>query len=204
MNFIAQKTKIFAIPFLIFAFVNIAAAQSDLVHRLPIGTRIRLRMDAGISSRISSVNDTFTTTVAKPIVVDDVVVLPFGTVIEGRVTDVSSADVGGRNGQMNVRFETIRFSDRVSRQIEATLVPRLQPPSGRLTRIVSILGGTVVGLAIGAASGSKRGILIGATLGAGSGTAVAFLRKGKDVAIRTGEEFEIELKREVMLPATDY
>ncbi len=204
MDFIAHKTKIFALPFLIFAVVVVGDAQSDPIYRLAAGTRIRLRMDAGISSRGSSVNDTFTTTVSKPIVVDDVVVLPFGTVIEGRVTDVFRADLGGRNGRLGVKFETIWFSDRISRTIDGALVKRLRPASGRLTSIVSILGGAAAGLAIGAATGSNRGILIGTAIGAGSGTAVAFLKKGKEVAIATDEEFEIELKREVTLPASDY
>jgi len=46
--------------------------------------------------------------------------------------------------------------------------------------------------------------LIGAGIGGGVGTAVALLRKGKDVRIRKGEEFEIELRKEVMLPVLDY
>ena len=30
------------------------------------------------------------------------------------------------------------------------------------------------------------------------------MRKGKDVRIRSGEEFDIELKRELVLPVLDY
>lgn len=204
MNFIAHKTKIFAFSFLIFAIYSTVDAQSDSIYRMPAGTKIRLRMDAGISSRISSANDTFTTTVAKAIVVDDVVVLPFGTVIEGRVINVSTADFGGRHGTMNVRFETIRFTERVKRDIEGSLVSELKPSSGRTSAILSIFGGTAAGAILGAVTGNRKGALAGAGIGAGAGTAVAFIRKGRDVAIKTDEEFEIELKREVTLPASDY
>ena len=47
--------------------------QSDSIYRLPAGTRISLEVDAEVNSRVSSVNDTFLATVAKPVVVRDAV-----------------------------------------------------------------------------------------------------------------------------------
>lgn len=202
MNFIAQKAKVFAILSLIFAISESVDAQGDSIYRMPAGTKIRLRMDAGISSKISSVNDTFTTTVAKPILVDDVVVLPYGTVIEGRVTTVLSADFGNKNGTMDLQFETIRFNATATRRIEGVLVTELKPPSRSASSILSIVGGTAAGALLGAMTGNRKGAVAGAGIGAGAGTAVAFLKKGRDVAIKTDEEFEIELKREVTLPAS--
>lgn len=204
MNFIAHKTKVFALSLLIFANYQSADAQRDAIYRMPAGTKIRLKMDAGISSKISSVNDTFTATVAKPIVVADVAILPFGAVIEGRVTKVSAADFGNRHGTLTVRFETIRFSDRVTRGIDAVLVSELSPPSGNAASLLSIFGGTAAGAVLGAASGSRKATLAGAGIGAGAGTAIAFLKKGRDVAIKTDEEFEIVLKNDVTLPTSDY
>src|SRR4051794_29291805 len=103
MDFNARVSKVFAVPFLIFASSAAAFGQSDSIYRLPAGTRIQLSMDSEIGSRVSSVDDTFTTTVAAPIKVRNAVVLPAGTVIEGRVTKVSSARAGGRNGRMEIR-----------------------------------------------------------------------------------------------------
>lgn len=205
MKFIARCTKIFAIHFLIFAILIVAAnAQSDSPYRLPAGTRITLSMDTEINSRVASVNDTFTSTVSKPIKVENVVVLPFGTVIEGRVTEVSSAGIGGKNGRLRVRFETIRFPNNLKRTINGSLVDELKPKPSAAISVFSIAGGTAAGALIGAASKTQSGALIGAGIGAGAGTAVAFLRKGKDVQILTEQEFEIELKTEVTLPASDY
>lgn len=204
MNFIAHKTKVFALLSLIFAISQSVDAQRDSIYRMPAGTKIRLRMDARISSKISAVNDTFTTTVARPIVVDNVVVLPFGTVIEGRVNAVSRSALGSKNGTMDVRFETIRFAGTITRKVDGVLVNELKPTSGSTAGILSILGGTAAGAVLGALTGRRKGALAGAGIGAGAGTAVAFLKKGRDVAIKTGEEFEIELKREVILPASDY
>ncbi|MEQ1924391.1 MAG: hypothetical protein ABL952_17985, partial [Pyrinomonadaceae bacterium] len=69
--------------------------------------------------------------------------------------------------------------------------------------ILSILGGAATGALVGSAN-SPTGALIGAGIGAGAGTGAAMLRKGKDVKIRRGEEFEIELKKDVVLPVLDY
>jgi len=204
MDFNARVSKVFAVPFLIFASSAAAFGQSDSIYRLPAGTRIQLSMDSEIGSRVSSVDDTFTTTVAAPIKVRNAVVLPAGTVIEGRVTKVSSARAGGRNGRMEIRFETIRFPNNVKRRIDGLLVNELKARPSGTTNVLAILGVTAAGAILGAVSKAENGALIGGGIGAGAGSAVALLKKGRDVYIRTDEEFEIELKSEVTLPVRDY
>ena len=204
MGFIGRFAKVFAIPSLLFVFLQAAQSQPPSIYRLPAGTRITLSMDTEIGSRVASVNDTFTATVAKPVIVQDVIVLPLGTVIEGRVLKVRKAGFGGRDGSLQVRFETIRFPDGRKRVIKGVLVNDLKPASGSLITAAAIIGGTAAGALAGAASRTDNGPLIGAGIGAGAGVGVAFLRKGKDVFIRTDEKFEIELKSEVTLPVDDY
>ena len=204
MDIYAHVSKVFAVPFLIFVSSAAAFGQSDSIYRLPAGTRIRLSMDSEIGSQVASVDDTFTATVASPIKVRNAVVLPTGTVVEGRVTKVSSARSGGRNGRMEVRFETIRFPDNIKRRIDGLLVKELKARSSDTTNVFAILGGTAAGAILGGVSKAENGALIGAGIGAGAGTAVALLKKGRDVYIRTDEEFEIELKSEVTLPVRDY
>ena len=180
------------------------AAQPDSIYRLPAGTRIRLKMDVELSSGVASVNDTFTATIAKSVMIRDVIVLPVGAVIEGRVASVSKAAMGGHNGRLDPVFESLRFPYTAPRKIDGVLVNKLVVRSSSLTNVLSIVGGTVIGAVIGGVSKANHGAAIGAGLGAGAGAGVAFLRKGKDVRIRKGEEFEIELKREVLLPVLDY
>ena len=204
MNFIARYAEVFAILFLLFANFTSVQGQSDSVYTLPAGTRITLSMDAEVSSKFSSVDDTFTSRVSKAIVVDDVVVLERGTVIEGRVTEVSSASYGGKNGRMQVHFETIYLGSERKRTIDGLLADELEAGSIRSFSLISILGGTAAGAVIGTATGKENGALTGAGIGAGAGSAVALIRKGKDVSIGTDETFEIVLKSEVTLPASDY
>jgi hypothetical protein len=198
-----QTTKIFAFLFLFFGSFLILNAQNS-IYQLGAGTRIRVRMDNEISSDVSSVNDTFTTVIAEPVRVQETVVLPVGTVIEGRVIEVEPAALGGKSGTLQVRFETIRFESGERRAIEGVLVNELKALRSPKTSVLAVIGGTAIGALIGAATKSGSGALIGAGIGAGAGTGVALARKGRDVRIKSDEKFEIELKKEVTLPVRDY
>lgn len=207
MNSKSGTAKVFAITFFSIFVINIPMAaqirdKTDSIYRLPAGTHIRVRMDGEISSRFSSVNDTFMTRVAVPVTVRNVAVIPEGTQIEGRVMAVSPADFGGRNGQIAIRMETLRFSDEVFRSIEGLPVSPFR--AKRPNRFWPIVGGSVLGSAVGLATGSARGALIGAGLGGGLGAGAAYLRKGNEVGVKEDDVFEIELKKEVVLPVLDY
>lgn len=204
MNFKTAIVRPAAVSLLIFANSFIVSAQSDSIYRLVAGTRMRLKMDVELSSKVTSVNDTFTATVSKPVMVRDTIVLPAGTVVEGRVTSVTHAGTGGQNGKFDVVFESLRIINSPTRRIDAELVNKIEARSSSLTTALTIVGGTVVGTVFGLFSKSDKGTLIGAGIGAGAGTGIAMLRKGKDIKIRDGEEFEIELKKEVVLPVLDY
>ena len=205
MNFFAIVTKRSTILLLlIFANFSLTYAQADSIYRLPAGTRITLKLDAEINSRVSSVDDTFTAIVTKPVLVRETVVLPAGSVVEGRVASVSRAAGGGKGGKLDVTFEWLKLSADTRRNIDGVLIKKLSADSSQTFNTLSILAGTVAGVGVGAAARSATGALIGAGVGAGIGTGLALFRKGKEVRIRKDEEFEIELKKEVVLPVLDY
>ncbi len=196
--------KVAILSVLIFANFSLLSAQSDSIYRLPAGTRIKVKLDAEINSKVSSVNDTFTAVVVQPVKVRDVVVLPAGSIIEGRVASVSKAAGGGKVGKLDVVFELLKLSSDVRRNIDGVLINDLSAASSQTFTALSIVGATAAGAGIGAATRSGIGTLIGAGIGAGIGTGISLLRKGKEVRIRKDEEFEIELKKEVVLPVLDY
>jgi hypothetical protein len=203
MNFRRQTTKVFAFLFLFFASL-LAARSQDSIYQLEAGTKIRVSMDNEINSEVAGAGDTFTTKIAEPVRVRETIVLPVGTVIEGRVTKVERAASGGKGGSLSVRFETLRFENGEKREIEGVLVNELKAASSQKTSILAVFGGTAIGALLGAVSKAENGALIGAGIGAGAGTGVALVRKGKNVRIKTDEKFEIELKKQVTLPVQDY
>ncbi|MFZ1699903.1 MAG: hypothetical protein WBO10_00410 [Pyrinomonadaceae bacterium] len=198
-RFAAARTLAF-LSVLIFA--NSAFSQTDSIYRLPAGTKIKVKLDTELNSKVASVNDTFLAMVTQPVTVRETVVLPTDTVIEGRVTRVSRATGGLRNGKLDVVFETLKFAN-INRRIEGEIVTAFPRSSSGMLTALSIVGGAVGGALIGSRT-SGSGALIGAGIGTGIGTGIAFLRKGKEMRILKGEEFEIELKKEVVLPVLDY
>lgn len=197
-------TKVFAISALIFLSSFYASAQPDASYRLNPGTRLMLRMETEINSASASRNDTFVATVAKPLTRNGIEILPAGVGVEGRVTEVSRAAMGGRDGRLQVRFETLKFSDGRTRPIEGAIVGEIRGDPKGTFNTVAVLGGLGAGTLIGSTTKSASGILAGAGIGAGIGAGVAFLRKGREVRMKGGQEFEIELRNEVTLPAKDY
>jgi hypothetical protein len=200
-----MKTEIFAFIFTLFAsFVSANAQIDSSIYQLRAGTTIRVQMDNEINSRVASVNDTFTATLAAPLLVQKTVLLPIGTIVEGRVTKVSRASYGGRSGTLEVTFETLRLANGDKQDIEGVLVNELKIESSPTANVLTVLGGTAIGGIVGAVSGIDNGALIGAGVGAGAGTGFAFLRKGKDVKIKADEKFEIKLTKNVILPVRDF
>ncbi len=204
MNVFAAVTRTAGLLLLIFANFAVLSAQGDSIYRLPAGTRITVKLDAELSSKVSSVNDTFKAFVAKPVSIRDTIVMPVGTEIEGRVAGVSRAKSGGKSGKLDVVFEWLTAIRESRIKIDGVLIENIRAESTQTFNALSIIGGTVAGAGIGAASRSGTGALIGAGLGAGIGTGIALFRKGKEVRIAKGQEFEIELKKEVVLPVLDY
>jgi len=181
---------------------NFAVSQTDSIYRLPAGTKIKLNLDAELSSKVASVNDTFIASVASPVSVREVVMVPAGTQIEAKVVAVEQADAGGQHGRLELTFTSLTISGK-RRAIDASMTVEGRDETRRRFAVLSIIVGLAAGAAVGAAS-STRGAALGAGIGGASGTAVALLRKGKEARVGKGQEFEIELKKEVILPVLDY
>ena len=197
-------TKVFAVTTLIFLNTLSAAAQSQPVNVLPAGTRLRVRMFVEVNSKVASEGDTFLVRTVEAVRNRGVKVLPGGAVIEARITAARHAAIGGSDGMLEIRFERLRIGDGETIPLNAVLAAPLKKESRSLFNVLTIAGATAAGALIGSASDASSGVAIGALVGAGAGTGTVLLRKGRDVRIKTEEEFEIELKRELVLPTTDY
>lgn len=200
MILLRHTAKVFATISLLFA----STVAQDSIYRLEAGTKISVRMDVEINSAVSSPNDTFTVKTANDVIKDGSVLVPAGTVIEGRVTEASAAAVAGKRGTLVLRFERMLLQDGESRSIDASPVRQPRAESTQKTSWLAVIAGTAAGALIGALTRSGSGAAVGAGIGAGAGTGIALARKGKDVRIRSGEVFEIVLNRDVVLPIRDF
>jgi type IV secretion system protein VirB10 len=192
--------------------LRVAGGQEGV--RVPVDTLFRLRLRQGLSSRTAQKGDTFTAEVIAPVVVGDVVAVPVGSIVTGRVTSVTRA-ARRRSGTIAVSFEELQLPSGQKYKIYGSLAS-VETPEGEKRPVgeegevkggssikrdvVFIGGGAGVGAVIGAAAGGGKGAGIGAAVGAGLGTAAALLRKGAEVEVASGTEIGMVLDRELILP----
>ncbi len=199
------STKVFAVSTLIFlSFSSLAAQPGGSIYELPVGTRIKVRMDTEINSRVNRVNDTFIVRVIEPVFNRGVEMIPKGSIIDGRILKGSSAAYLGYDGVLEVDFVRLRLNRKDAIEIDAGPVKRFHAPSRTLFKAATIGGLTAVGALVGSALNSRSGTMVGAAIGAGSGSVIAFGRKGSDVRVKTNQEFEIVLKKEAVLPPKEF
>jgi hypothetical protein len=115
---------------------------------------------------------TFTGSVAEPVVVSGRTMLVRGQKIVGRVTEAVSSG---------------RLKQPASITLELTSVPseplRIDGKSHWVRNAEFIGGGAAAGALIGAIAGGKKGAAIGAAVGAGAGTAGAYLTGKKEIVV---------------------
>ena len=179
---------------------------------VPTGTVVDLRMDTGLNSGTSRVNDPFSATVIRTVWIDGRIAVPRDSRVDGRVSMVQPAMRGSKSGMIAVSFTQItvdgkryaingeltslRESER--RQIlEQESYVQGSSSAGR--SIIFIGGGAGAGAAIGAIAGGGKGAGAGAAIGGGLGILGVLLSNGSEAKVPAGAEIAMALQRPVSL-----
>lgn len=188
--------------------------QTNLLSANPneilAGTILSIQTESEINSTNSAVNDTFTTILIEPIIVNGITILPSKTVIEGKVTKVEKSGRRGTAGILELTFDKIKFLDGSSRELKGELVDvsgkaqQLKGKSATFGNIAIVGGGIGAGTAIGIAAGGNNKSVIGGLLGAGIGISSVFLRKGDEAVLKANSKIKIRIKETVSLPVKDF
>ncbi|MDA1311988.1 MAG: hypothetical protein O2968_01515 [Acidobacteria bacterium] len=155
---------------------------------LPPGTDVVVRLDFGLSSERNFAGDSFTASLDRDIVVDDMVIAEKGTRLEGKVVDVVRA--GRVKGLAQLALELIRI-DTADGQTVDLVSNRIHHEGPKSTRsdVKKVGIGAGVGALIGAIAGGGKGAAIGA--GAGGGAAAA--TRGEAAELPAEERLEFRL-----------
>lgn len=179
------------------------------------GKKIRVRMNEQISSENARVGDRFTTTVVDPVYVSGVEVIPAGSIINGRVTEVHRARSQSKAGTIAVQFISLEMPGGATRNLNGSLADlsnetvtydsegQVKGRSSTKRNIVFIGGGATVGALIGAIASGGKGAGIGLGIGAGLGVAGAYFAKGQEAVVKPGTEFGVILNQSITLPASN-
>jgi hypothetical protein len=163
-----------------------ASADADIVHPQPlrageleIGTSIRVRLMDRLSTSETERGEPFRSRVATDVMQGGQVIMPAGTEIDGRVSDVSTGHVGGR-GTMRLDPQSVVMPDgtRFRLHAELTSTPGSRTrvvgegtirPDSRLKRDSIEYGSAIgAGAGMGAIVAGPVGSLTGSLIGAGA------------------------------------
>jgi type IV secretion system protein VirB10 len=195
-----------------------AATSTDAKSTLtiPAGTRIPISLKQAISTKAAREGDPVYAETSFPFVVNDRVVVPVGTYIQGRITHVQrGGHVKGR-AELLIHFTSMIYpsgytvllggnienapgAEKTSMKDQEGTI-RQDSDAGRKAKEAA--GGATTGAVIGAVTGGGKGAGIGAGVGGVAGLAIAMLSRGADVRLEPGTSLEMEIQREVLLDAS--
>jgi hypothetical protein len=148
---------------------------------IPVGTRLRVRLDQDLGSKISQPGETFSATVADPVVVAGTTVIPRGARAEGTVIDAKPLGRFKGGALLEVRLERVR-TNWGSYPVATSTIERAEAGKGKRSAGF-IGGGGGLGALIGGLAGGGKGALIGALAGAGAGTAGTAFTGNKQIVL---------------------
>ena len=103
------------------------AAPSPTTLTVPADTEARIELLSGLHTRVSHVDDPIEARLLRPIIVNGKIALPYGTLIQGRITQIQSAGRMHRPAQLAFRFDRISLPDGQTAPITAVLSAPLGP-----------------------------------------------------------------------------
>ena len=204
---------------------GIAAAQSTLTPAprapsvesekpmliIPVGTRVPLSLKQAISTKTAKDGDPIYAETAFPFVVNDRVVIPAGTYVQGKVTRVQrGGHVKGR-AELLVHFTSMIYPSGYTVMLGGSVenTPGAEKTSMKDSegtirqdsdvgkKVGAAAEGAGTGALIGAVTGGGKGAGIGAGAGGLAGLAIGMLSRGADVRLPPGTSIEMEIQREV-------
>ncbi len=146
---------------------------------LPAGTRIRVRLDQDLGSKISRPGDSFTATVADPVVVNGQTVIPRDARAVGAVIDARPLGRFKGGALLEVRLERVH-TQWGSYPVASSTIDRVEKGKGKRSAILTG-GGGALGAIIGGLAGGGRGVAIGALAGGGAGAAGSAFTGNKEI-----------------------
>ena len=184
-------------------------------NEVPEGTLLRVRLDEMLSTASARKGDHFTGHLVKPVVHDGHLLIPAGTLVRGRITEVRPSRHYLANAMMRLQPDTLTMPDGIPYPISAQLIDFDHTQDARIdTRItnegevvsdphlngrLTALGLTTAGAtAAGAIVGGGVGALVGATIGVGA-NAIMWGKADHEQTIAAGTVLILDLDRSLML-----
>lgn len=173
-------------------------AKARATENVPAATPLTVVLLDPISTATNKVGDTFTATLADPIIVNGKVVAERGDKVTGEVKNIEEPGRVKGRARLELVLKDLTTSNR---KYKISTEPFTAVAGSSKDRDAGIIaGGAGVGAIIGGITGGKKGAAIGAIIGGGTGTTAVLVTKGKDVNLEPEMRVNFVLSNDVDLP----
>ena len=187
---------------------------------IPAGTKVPLLLKQAISTKNAREGDPVYAETAFPFVLNDHILIPAGTYIQGKIMHTEHAGRSKKRAELLIHFTSMIYpsgytvmlpgyientpgaDDKGVKDAEGTI----QQDKDTGKRIEDAAKGAAVGGTVGsiggAAAGGFNGARSGGLAGMAGGVAWALLKHGPEVKLQVGTSLEMEIQRDVKVDAS--
>ncbi|MGH9703305.1 MAG: hypothetical protein ACRD4K_08010 [Candidatus Acidiferrales bacterium] len=165
---------------------------------VPAATSLHVVLDQTLSSARSRPGDQFEASLAEPVVLEGVTVIPRHSHVRGRVVD---ADASGRLkgvAKLEITLASVEVNGKWY-DLDTNSSTHVGQNHNKRNGVL-MGGGAGLGALVGGLAGGGKGALIGAAAGAGAGTAGAAATGKKDISFPAETPLTFRLKSSITIP----
>ena len=175
---------------------------------VPAGTVIPVTLTSRISTKNARDGDGIYGKTVFPITVNNKIVIPEGSFVRGKVTEIRRPGRVKGKGELTLNFQTLVLPSGITVPIYTSLggvggagerkgEATVQGDSSKAEDAKTVGTTAAQGALIGVIADRGRGAVVGGGVGAAAGTAAVLLTRGKDLVLEPGTTIEIVLDRPI-------
>jgi hypothetical protein len=161
------------------------------------GTKIEVRLQDALDSAVNKTGDTFSAILDKDIIVDGTVVAPRGSVLDGKLSNVTRSGKVEGLASMSIQLTSLTVAKQTYPLQTETL--KFQAESTKKKDATKVGVGAGIGAVIGAIAGGGKGAAIGAAVGGGAGGAAVIATRGKEVKFEAEQALSFALRNSLSI-----
>ena len=192
---------------------NPAAASPDALT-VPAGTRVPLTMKQGLTTKNARAGDPVYAQTAFPIVMNDRIVIPSGTFVQGEIRRVQRPGRVKGRAELQMSFSSMIFPNGYTLMLPGAVQGTPGDPntagvkdkegtiegdSSKGKDVGTIVGTAIPGAGIGALAGGGKAAGIGAAAGGALGLATVLFTRGPEIQLSPGDSIEMVLERSLTI-----
>lgn len=182
---------------------------------IPSGTKVPLALKQAISTKSAKEGDPVYAETTFPFVVNDRIIIPAGTFVQGKITHVKRPGRVKGRAELLMHFTSMIYPSGYTVMLPGSVdnMPGAEKTSmkgeegsirqdGQKGKDIGTAAQTAsTGAIIGGVTNGGKGAGIGAASGGAVGLAIALLSRGSDVRLEPGTSVEMVIQREVAVDA---